>query len=293
MVPNSSTVTRHPSPPFHDRLALHHWTLETTPLADFLRIARDTGWNAVELRRSSFTKCFDAGMTNGQVVELIRASGIKVAVIGTEYGLFFASGNEQRRLLEVLAQTCANAIALDCDLVMCAEGSGEGTVREAAANIRAAADICQARGVRFAFEFSAAASVVKSLDIAREILALVDRSNCGLLLDAYHLERTGGGGRGFAAVPAREIFAFQYSDVPPTPLQATRRPADRLPPGKGVVRWREVMGLLVEKGYSGHLSYEAPNPDHWSQPAAEVAREGLEATRKVLADIAPHAARAV
>jgi sugar phosphate isomerase/epimerase len=268
-----------------DRLALHHWTLEPTPLADFLRIARETGWNAVELRRSSFTQCFDAGMTNEHVVALIRSSGIKVAVLGTEYGLFFAKGDEQRRLLKVLEETCVNARALGCDLIMCAEGFGGGGVRDAGANIRAAGEICQAHNMRFAFEFSSAASVVKHLDIAREVLALAAHPNCGLLLDAYHLERTGCGGRGFEDVPARDIFAFQYSDVPPAPLPETRRPADRLPPGQGIVRWREVFELLVEKGYSGYLSYEAPNPEHWSRPPEEIAREGVNASRALLAAV--------
>jgi 2-keto-myo-inositol isomerase len=268
---------------FRERLALHHWTLEPTPLADFLRVARDTGWNAVELRRSSFTKCFDAGMSNDQVVELIRSSGVKVTVLGTEYGLFFAKGEEQRRLLKVLDETCANAVTLGCDLVMCAEGSGSGTLREAGANIRAAGEICREHNIRFAFEFSSAASVVKTLDVAREVLSLADHPNCGLLLDAYHLERTGCGGRGFEAVPARDIFAFQYSDVPPNPPQQTRRPADRLPPGKGIVRWQEVLQLLAEKGYAGFLSYEAPNPEHWSRPPEDVAREGVNAMRTLLA----------
>ena len=279
------------SAPLRDRLALHHWSLETTPLPEFLRVARETGWNAVELRRSSFTKCFEAGMTNDQVIDLIRASGIKVAVIGTEYGLFFAQGEERRRLLQVLDETCSNAVALGCDLVMCAEGFGGGTVRDAGANVRAAGEVCAAHNVRFAFEFSSAAAVVNSLAVAREVLALADHPSCGLLLDAYHLERTGCGGRGFEDVPARHIFAFQYSDVPPTPRPDTRRPADRLPPGRGVVRWREVLGLLVEKNYAGYLSYEAPNPDHWSRAAAAVAREGVHATRAILAGIDPQAAR--
>jgi 2-keto-myo-inositol isomerase len=280
------------APPLRERLALHHWTLETTPLADFLRVAREAGWNAVELRRSSFTKCFDAGMTNAQVVELIRASGIKVAVLGTEYGLYFAKGDEQRRLFRVLEETCANAVALGCDLIMCAEGQPGGTIRNAAVNLRAAAEVCAAHHVRFAFEFSSAATVVNSLNAAREVHAAANHPNCGLLLDAYHMERTGSGGRGFEDVPAQHIFAFQYSDVPNTPRPAdNRRPADRLPPGRGVVRWGEVLGLLLEKNYTGYISYEAPNPAHWSRPALDIAREGADATRAVLAAIKPPAAR--
>lgn len=285
MALNPSPVRRHPSSLLAERLALHHWTLETTPLAAFLRIARDTGWNAVELRRSSFTACWEAGMTNEQVIALVRSSGLAVAALGTEYGLFFAKGGEQKRLLKVLDETCANANALGCDLVMCAEGFPGGTVREAGANIREAAQVCRAHAVRFAIEFSSAATVVNSLDIAREVLALADQPNCGLLLDAYHLERTGRGGRGFEDVPARDIFAFQYSDVPPAPPPQTRRPVDRLPPGRGVVRWREVFQLLIEKGYKGHISYEAPNPAHWSRPPEDVAREGAAATRALLTQL--------
>ena len=65
------------------RLALHTWSLDTTPLADALRAVRDGGWNAVELRRIDFTRCFEQCMTNEQVLALVRDSGMKVAVIGT------------------------------------------------------------------------------------------------------------------------------------------------------------------------------------------------------------------
>src|SRR5678815_1764330 len=152
-----------------DRLALHAWTLETTPLPDMLRIARETGWNAVEIRRSDFVRCFDAGMRNEQVVELIRASGIPVASLGTEYGFLFAKGEEQRRLFAVLRETCLNAVALGCGTIMAATGANSGDVREAAANLRTAGDIVQEHGLRLAYEYSSAHQTVNRLDIAREI----------------------------------------------------------------------------------------------------------------------------
>jgi sugar phosphate isomerase/epimerase len=266
-----------------DRLALHHWTLEHLPLADFLRVSRDTGWNAVELRRSSFTKCHDAGMSNAQVLDLIRASGIQVAVIGTEYGLFFAKGGERERLLKVLDETCANAVALGCSTVMCAEGRTGGSLSDVVANLRAGGEVCARHGVRLAYEFSSVAATVNCLAVARQVRNLVDHPNVGLLLDAYHMERTGSGGRGFADVPAQEIFAFQYSDVPPTPLVPGAPPNDRLAPGRGAVRWREVFRLLEEKEFPGYLSYEAPNPANAKRPPEDVAREGVEATRALLA----------
>jgi sugar phosphate isomerase/epimerase len=269
-----------------DRLALHTWTLDTTPLADALRAAKAAGWDAVELRRIDFTRCFEKGMSNAQVLDLVRASGLKVACVGTEYGLIFAKGEERERLLKVLDETCANAVALGCDLVMTAPGQNPpGTLQEAAANFRAGGEIARRHGVRFSLEFNSAHDVINRLDAGAEVVKLANHPNCGLLLDAYHLERSGGGGRGFESYPAEKIFYFQFSDVPAGPPPAVKRPTDRLPPGKGKVRWREVFALLGEKGYTGFLSYEAPNPEYWSRPPEAVAREALEATRALLAQV--------
>ena len=91
-----------------DRLALHTWTLDTTPLDAVLAATKKAGWNGIELRRIDFTRCFEKGMTNAQVLDLVRASGLKVACLGTEYGLIFAKGAERERLLQVLDETCAN-----------------------------------------------------------------------------------------------------------------------------------------------------------------------------------------
>jgi sugar phosphate isomerase/epimerase len=268
-----------------ERLALHTWSLDTTPLAGALAAARDGGWNAVELRRIDFIRCFEKGMSNDDVIDLVRASGMQVAVIGTEYGLLFAKGEESRRLFAVLEETCRNAKALGCAMIMMAPGPNSGTLRDATVNYRAAGEIVAAHGLRIALEFSSAHDVVNRLAVARELIAAANHPNAGLLLDAYHLERSGDGGRGFENVPGDEIFTFQFSDVPPGPPSGDRRPTDRLMPGKGCVRWNDVFQLLKEKNYSGSLSYEAPNPEYWARPPAEVAREAAAVTRELLAGV--------
>lgn len=268
-----------------NRLALHTWTLDTTPLAEVLRIAPQAGWNAVELRHADFARASEAGMHRPKLIELVRASGVKVATLGAEYGWMFARGPEQHRLFAALAETCETANALGCDTIMSATGQGSGTIKKAAAALREAGRIVETHGLRLAWEYSSQHQTVNRLDLAREILALAGHARCGLLLDAYHLERSGSGGRGFEDVPAGDIFAFQYSDVPAVPAPSGPRPADRLPPSQGVVRWREVFGLLLEKCYTGYLSYEAPNPAAWSRPPEDVAREAASATRALLVEL--------
>jgi sugar phosphate isomerase/epimerase len=269
-----------------ERLALHLWTVDSTPLAQALPAIRRAGWEAVELRWVDFERARAAGLSDEATVALVRASGLHTATIGAEYGLIYAQGAERDRLLASLERTCANAVALGCGLVMIAPGPNDGTLETAAANFRAGGEIAARHGLRFALEFNSAHPTLHSLAVQRAIHARAAHPACGLLLDAYHLERSGAGGRGFEGVPAEHIHAFQYSDVPAEPHAGeVRRPVDRLCPGRGVVRWKEVFGLLIEKGYDGPLSYEAPNPEHWKLPAEQVAREGLEAVRQLLAEV--------
>ena len=100
----------------------------------------------------------------------------------------------------------------------------------------------------------------------RELIDGANKPNCGYLVDAYHFTRSGSGGRSFESVPAEKILLL--------PVQrraahaghcGVRRPTDRLAPGKGIVQWREMLGLLTKKGYTGYLSYEAPNPELWAR----------------------------
>ena len=55
-------------------------------------------FDAVELRRTDFKRCFDTGMSNAQVLDLIKKSGIPVGVLGVEYGWLFATGDESDKI---------------------------------------------------------------------------------------------------------------------------------------------------------------------------------------------------
>jgi 2-keto-myo-inositol isomerase len=274
------------------RLALHMWTLDTTPLKTALDAAKQGGFDAVELRRTDFKRCFDAGMSNAQVLDLIGQSGIPVGVLGVEYGFLFATGDESKRLFKVFRESCENAKALNCQILMSAPGQISGPIPQAIRYLQQAGDIAAEYGLKLAIEFNSQHDVLNSLAMLTELVEGAGKPNCGYLIDAYHFTRSGAGGRGFEQVPAEKIYCFQYSDVSPNPVTGVRRPTDRLAPGKGVVKWREMLGLLAEKNYSGYLSYEAPNPELWARSPYEVAREGVELTRKLLRDAVPSYVRA-
>jgi 2-keto-myo-inositol isomerase len=266
-----------------NRLALHTWTLDTTPLPTALDAAKAAGFDAAEIRRLDFTRCFDLGWSNAQVIEAIQASGIPVGILGTEYGWFFTKGDEQKRQFDVLRDTCRNAIELGCSMIMSAPGQVVGTVAQAIESTRIAGDIVGEFGLKLALEFNSQHDVVNGTHVLREILDGANRASCGMLLDAYHLQRGGGIASGLRGVTAEELFVFQYSDVPVTPSAGVRRPVDRLAPGDGVVDWPALFARLDEIGYAGYLSYEAPNPAIWERSPYEIAVEGMLATRRLLA----------
>ena len=262
-------------------LALHTWTLDTTPLPELLRVVRATGWDAVELRRLDWERAAQAGQPASWVIDQVVASGLAVACVGVALGWIWAAGEERARLFRVFDEQCGRAAALGCARMMSPVDRGKGDVRAAAASIREAADVAARHGVRLAVEFNSQAEQLNSLGRMREVMALVSHPACGLLLDTYHLGRSGAHPRDLEDVALSEIAYVQYSDVPRTGLEPGKA-LDRLPPGQGSVLFKETFAAILAKGYDGPLSYEAPNPAAWARPAADVAREALAATRAVL-----------
>lgn len=268
----------------HHHIALHTWTLDTTPLADALRIAREAGYNGVELRHIDFMRGQKAGMSEDAMVQLVRDANIKVAVIGTESGALFATGDELSRLQGSLRYVSEKAVALGCDVIMMAPGQNvAGGMALAKQNLKTCAEITAEYGIKLAVEFNSRHPVIRTLEDGMELVNAVNMNNCGILLDTYHLHCSGGNGTSFKDVPVDKIITFQFSDAPPGPPSDSRMPVDRLPPGKGAAPFVEIFKTLMALGYQGYMSYEAPNPAQWNRAPDVVAREGIELVRALLA----------
>ena len=268
----------------HNRIALHTWTLDSSPLKDALRIARTAGYNAVELRHADFMHCRQAGMDEQAMVALVRDAGLKVAVVGTENGVLFDSGAELNRLLGSLRYVCEKAIALDCGVIMMPPGVFRSGVPATlpVENLAICAGITAGYGLQLALEFNSRHPTVNTLESGLALVDAVRMKNCGLLIDTYHLHRSGGSAASFVKLPVDQIVTVQFSDAPPGPPSMTPVAIDRLPPGKGTVPFVEIFKTLMALDYRGYMSYEAPNPDQWSRPADVVALEGLERVRALI-----------
>ena len=267
------------------RLSLHTWTLDSTPLPEVLRIAKETGWDAVELRHLDFTRAAEAGQSEEEVIELVRASGLAVSSVSTPFGWMYATGDAFRDLLNAYKAACRRAAALESPIVQCPVDFERGDVRAAADRVRQMGDLAAEHGVRLAIETYSVAEQFNTLARGRELLeAAANHPAVGFDVDSYHVERIGEGIPALRELSLPEIAYVQYSDVPanagpPEPGKLL----DRLPPGQGCVPFVDFFRVLAEKGYQGYWSYEAPNPAAWARDPAEVSREAHTATRAVLA----------
>jgi 4-hydroxyphenylpyruvate dioxygenase len=263
------------------RLALHTWTLDATPLAEALRVARATGWDGIELRRLDFRRAEEAGRPADSVLDLVRDAGLPVACVGVELGWMWAEGAERARLLAVFDEQCRRAAVLGCATVMSPVDRDRGEVARAVASVREVGDIAARHGVRLALEFNSQCAQLDTLERVREVTSRAAHPHCGLLLDTYHLGRSGATLAQVDDVSPAEIAYVQYSDPPRTGLEAGKA-LDRLPPGQGSFPFREFFALMARKGYAGFASYEAPNERAWKREPGEVAAEAIAATRGVL-----------
>ncbi len=263
------------------RFALHTWTLDTTPLSDVLRIARATGWQAIELRRVDFARAAAAGRSADSVIDEVKASGLPVACVGVEFGWMSATGDERRRLLGVFEESCGWARALGCATVMSPVDKGAaGDVDQVVASLREVGDVAARHGVRLALEFNSLCEHWNTLARVRDVVRRVAHPACALLVDTYHLGKSGAKPADLDALEPDEIAYVQFSDVPRDPKPGAM--TDRLPAGQGTVPFREIFGRILKKGYAGCFSYEAPNPEAWARDPSQVAREALDAARAQL-----------
>jgi len=171
-----------------------------------------------------------ASLSRAWVPACVRKSGLTVACVGGQLGWMFADGADRARLLAAMNESYRWAQALGARTVMSPADTGEGDLARAAAAVREVGDMGAAHGVRIALEAPSQAAQLNTIERLREVIARAGHPSCGLLVDAYHLHRGGGGLRAVEELSSDDIAYVQYSDVPASGLQPGQT-LDRLPPG--------------------------------------------------------------
>jgi sugar phosphate isomerase/epimerase len=149
--------------------------------------------------------------------------------------------------------------------------------------LRQVADAAATAGVRLGLEPAHASqhestSIVHSIGEAVELLDDAGLDGVGVMVDAYHLWDTPTVWDDIERHAAR-ITGVHVADWPPNDGRT-----DRVLPGEGRSRTREVVEALRRAGWDGYVEVEIfSTPDgFWSLPVEEAARRAYAAVRQLL-----------
>lgn len=261
------------------------------PLAEWVHLAKRTGWQAVEVGIDEVAAIIKRdGIAAART--LFEESGVQPAVFGlpTDWrgdDAKFSDG------LERLPAQAAAAAAIGClrtatwVLPFVKDEPVEQYSRRIGERFRRIARILGEHGIRLGLEFigphhflKEGAPFARAMDEMLQFESdFVGEPNMGLLLDSYHWYTTGGSPAQIAALRSEQIVHVHINDAKSLPVE-NLQDGDRLLHGEGVIDLPAFLAALNRCGYDGPV---APEPlgrklaeEFGPEGAALKAREELD-----------------
>jgi sugar phosphate isomerase/epimerase len=255
-------------------------------LVDIVGAAGTNGFAAVTITSGHYDDALAGGMSAGEVRDLLREAGVRVAVIDPLIGALpgvpapDAVDAAMRRYFTYTAEDCWRA----------AEGVGAETINlahflgrpvELAAlqdSVARLAEANHARGFATTFEFIPGTGVP---DLATA-LAVTQGSRARIMLDTWHLARSGGAAEQIEALPAGAIGGVQLNDwSPPAPGEAYVPMSGRRLPGEGDLPLARILAAVEANSPGLDVCMEVFSAElaalGWQAAAARMARTGQAA----------------
>jgi len=107
--------------------------------------------------------------------------------------------------------------------------------------------------------------------------------NACVLPDFYHIYKGGNDFASLGMIEASRMHCFHINDYPADPPRESIGDKHRVFPGDGVCPLPEIIRKLIAHGFQGTFSLELFNPEYWERDPLDVASEGLEKSRAVVA----------
>lgn len=208
-------------------------------LTETIEIAARHGFATLEVTPSIYFAALDGGASAAGLRRQMGDAGVRVAVIdcisGGLPGLDDAATEFRGQAMKRdTVETClAVAEALDAPVLNLTHYRGNPVALPVLAE--ALGEVCRkagARGRTVALEF-VPDSGIPTIHAARSLAESCGEANCGILLDTWHLARSGGTIADIAALPPGMIAAFQLSDrtepepgTPYVPMSGRKLPGE-------------------------------------------------------------------
>jgi sugar phosphate isomerase/epimerase len=274
-----------------DDLVLCAGTVMSTPFLDRLAPAAAHGYRGVSMMPFDFFPLRAEGMTAAELAARVADHGLAIAELDAITTWFDGHeppaswGDMGTALRDNTAEAlCPMAGALGARSVSVVEFYGvEVDIDRATAGFAHVCDVAAEHGLLATLEFLPWTGV-PTLGAGLEIVRGAGRPNGGVLVDSWHLFRSGGTLEELARVPAELIGYVQIDDAPaeaePDPAEETQH--RRLVPGEGDFDLVGLVRTLHAIGCTSPLGVEVFSDELMAEPPEEAARRCAEAMREVL-----------
>ncbi len=267
-------------------LCLNTSTIRPASLEDKVRVAAETGYDAIEPWMKELREYEAAGGNLADLGQSIRDQGLFVANV---IGLWSCMPATQEAFDASLEQTrehmrLAAAVGSPYAAAIPTPDRADFDLQWGAACYRRLLEIGRSEfNIIPAIEFVGFLKGVHRLGQAAAIAIDADHPDACIVADTFHLFR-GGSGFGGAKLLGGKAFAnFHWNDVPGDVPREEQGDAHRIYPGDGILPLKPLLSDLRAIGYTGPLSLELFNPEHYKQDPKVVAETGK---RKMLEGIA-------
>lgn len=265
-------------------LALNTSTIRPASLMDKIRIAAETGYEAIELWNDDLTAYEGEGGSLADVKTTLDDHGLAVPTVIALHGWLSTTGAEHQKGIEEVKRRMVQAAAVGATYVIASPPREVADLRLGGQNYRELLELGREFGVKPAMEFLGFVDGVNQVKHAWEVITVADHPDSTVVLDPFHIFRGGGEIDDMRGIPGDKIAVFHFNDAPASPPREQQTDADRVYPGDGILDLRQMISILREVGYRGVISLELFNPNYWQEDAREVARIGLEKMKAVIED---------
>ncbi len=271
------------------KISMSQITTMPLPLADDLPAFSRAGFTATELQVDKVNR-FIATASVEALVDMLEALKLKptgaIGLAPSGPALLLARGSvfdeylkSLREQLELCRRIGIDQIGIGADASKWREEASWQS--GAVANIREAAKIADATGVRIGLEFMSLGApigpfILDTLSETRKIVGEVDRASVGYNIDLFHHYRGNGTVDELKTVKASDVVGVHVTDVGPGDKPALGD-GDRVLPGDGVAPMIGYRDALIGAGYDGYWTLELLNEKLWKLAPEETSRLGLAA----------------
>lgn len=254
-------------------------TIMTTRTARHLEVARAAGFDGVEVRAE---RLLDAPDEVRQAAAIVRPAEVW-SLNGIQLQLATDGRLDRERLEAELPPRLDICRALGASYLLVVPPRAHGAerarsvtaMRDGLARIR---DASAPVGVGTAFEFLGFGDCpIDTPALAADVVSPVP--GVDLVLDSCHWHASGAGS--LDGFPVDRLAMVHLNDAPAKPPREIED-ADRVLPGRGVIRLADLAADLNGRGYLGPWSLETFNPNYWADDPMEIATTGLRLLRDLL-----------